>query len=596
MRPVLAALLVLATAPVAYAQTDAPAAGGPAAAPEATATPVAATSCLKCHADADMVGEDLAKIVPAFEHDVHRQAGLSCQDCHGGNPDPAVADDPDAAMDPHFRSHPFVGAPDRTQIPGFCGRCHSDPDFMRRYRPGLRVDQEKEYWTSRHGQALRHGDTKVATCVDCHGTHGILSPKDPASPVYPTHVAETCRACHGSAEHMAGYRRDDGSPLPIDQYALWRQSVHAQALLDKGDLSAPTCNDCHGNHGAVPPGLDSIAYVCGQCHGRESELFRASPKVKLFAAHNEMLKDAGPQACAACHDAPEPAASVRGIHTFSECVTCHGNHAVIRPSVAMLGPLPDTPCAFCHQKPEQLTGSFTEPAAVSTHFAAVRGELLGRVPPELDADGRFDWLVDRALELPFHNEVDENGKQTLRPEFARLFEKFRIGKRHFTYEDPATGKPVVGRVRSCGDCHAPASASSAGGEGAASGGATAAAFLDGMWGLTSVTARSERILLRAHQGGVQTKAAQAAIDQAVDDQIQLEVLVHTFSAAPDGTFAKRQKQGLEQAQKAYTSGVTALGEVAARRRGLVIFLVLVVLLVVAIGLKIRSLPPAGDRG
>ncbi len=579
MRPLLAFALLLAVAPVAGARAA------------ATDTAPATTSCLSCHGNAENVDESSVQIVRAFEHDVHRQAGLSCQDCHGGNPDPAVSDDMDAAMDPGFRPHPFVGAPARTAIPDFCGRCHSDPDYMRRFRPGLRVDQEQEYWTSRHGQALRHGDRKVATCVDCHGTHGILAPGDPASPVYPTHVAETCRACHGSAEHMAGYQRDDGTPLPIDQYALWRQSVHAQALLEKGDLSAPTCNDCHGNHGAVPPGLDSIAFVCGQCHGRESELFRASPKSRLFAEHNEMLADAGPRACAACHDPPEPAAKVTGIHTFSECVTCHGNHAVIRPSVAMLGPLPDTPCAFCHQKPEGLAGGFAEPAAVSAHFAAVRAELLKQAPTDLDPDGRFDWLVDRALDLPFHNQVEENGQQTPRPEFARLFAKFRIGKRHFTYEDPATGQPAVGRVRSCGDCHAVPD----GGAAASIGGSTAQAFLDGMWGLTSVTARSERILLRAHRGGVETRAAQSAIDQAVDDQIQLEVLVHTFSTAPDGPFAAQQKKGLEQAEKAYSSGIAALGEVAARRRGLVVFLVLVVLLLVALGLKIHFLPAPRER-
>ena len=34
-----------------------------------------------------------------------------------------------------------------------------------------------------------------------------------------------------------------GQPLPIDQYARWRESVHADSLLVREDLSAPTCND-----------------------------------------------------------------------------------------------------------------------------------------------------------------------------------------------------------------------------------------------------------------------------------------------------------------------------------------------------------------
>ena len=53
----------------------------------------------------------------------------------------------------------------------------------------------------------------------------------------------------------------------------WRQSVHGQALLEKGDLTAPACNDCHGNHGAMPPGVDSVANACGTCHGKIANLF-----------------------------------------------------------------------------------------------------------------------------------------------------------------------------------------------------------------------------------------------------------------------------------------------------------------------------------
>ena len=77
----------------------------------------------------------------------------------------------------------------------------------------------------------------------------------------------------------------------MDQLARWQQSVHARALVERGDLSAPTCNDCHGNHGAMPPGVESVTFVCGQCHGREASLFRASAKHEGFVAHNEMFRE-----------------------------------------------------------------------------------------------------------------------------------------------------------------------------------------------------------------------------------------------------------------------------------------------------------------
>ena len=47
------------------------------------------SACILCHQDVDLLGEESAAIVEAFQGDVHRDAGLSCHDCHGGNPDPA---------------------------------------------------------------------------------------------------------------------------------------------------------------------------------------------------------------------------------------------------------------------------------------------------------------------------------------------------------------------------------------------------------------------------------------------------------------------------------------------------------------------------
>jgi len=237
------------------------------------------TACETCHADGDLFEQAGLQMIEDFHAGAHAAAGLSCHDCHGGNPDPAVADDMMAAMDENFSDNPYVGTPERGAIPGFCGRCHSDPSYMKRFKPDARVDQEREYWTSRHGEALQEGDINVATCIDCHGTHGILQADSPDSMVFPTQVAETCRGCHGDTDRMSGYTLPNGQPLPIDQYARWRQSVHAENLLVKEDLTAPTCNDCHGNHGAAPPGLDSVAFVCGQCHGREAEMFRQSPKM-----------------------------------------------------------------------------------------------------------------------------------------------------------------------------------------------------------------------------------------------------------------------------------------------------------------------------
>ncbi len=559
------------------------------AAPAVAAAP-ARTSCTACHADPSLFEGAAARIVAAFGGDVHAEVGLSCQNCHGGNPDPALAEDP-SAMDPAFAANPYRGAPARRDIPAFCGRCHSDPAYMKRFRPDMRVDQEREYWTSRHGQALAHGDQKVATCVDCHQVHGILRIGDPRSPVHPKRVAETCRSCHADARRMAGYKLPDGRPLPIDQYALWRRSVHAQALLEREDLSAPTCNDCHGNHGATPPGVGSVAFVCGQCHGREADLFQASPKHQGFQNHNDLLATAGDQGCAACHEPPEPQAAVKTIHGFTECTTCHTNHAVVRPTVAMLSGLPETPCAFCHEGSGPLAKTVPEPAAKWQNYQRMRATLLAAAARQnRRGEDRFDWLVDQALALPNHNVTEgaaAAGGRRLRPEFERLFTKFRIGKVRFEYEDPATGRPVRAAVVRCADCHSPSPVLA----GEPAGLRTGEAMLARMRELTALTARAERILLQARRGGVETRKALQEIDGAIDDQIELEVLVHSFASRRGGAFVKKQQEGIAHARAALAAGQQALDELAYRRKGLGVSLGLIVMVLIGLALKIREMPP-----
>ena len=70
--------------------------------------------------------------------------------------------------------------------------------------------------------------------------------------------------------------------------------MHGKALLDKGDLSAPTCNNCHGNHGAAPPQTGSVVYACGTCHGKIAKLFEDTKMRHKFETE-------GLPGCATCH-------------------------------------------------------------------------------------------------------------------------------------------------------------------------------------------------------------------------------------------------------------------------------------------------------
>jgi hypothetical protein len=387
--------------------------------------------------------------------------------------------------------------------------------------------------------------------------HDIRRKNDPDAPVYATHVAETCSRCHSDAKRMASYA------IPTDQFARWRISVHAKAMFDKNDLTAPTCNDCHGNHGATPPGVESVSFVCGNCHGREAELFRASAKIDGWVQHNELL--AAGSKCGDCHD--DARAKLTMTH-FTECVTCHENHAVVRPNVAMIGVLPDVPCAFCHEGAGELASLVPEPPKKASHYRELRDNLLAAAAKQkLTGDARFDWLVDQAQGLPTHRN---------RPEFARLFEKFRIGKTHYSFRD-AQGREVKVAVRRCGDCHV---------DGDAAGWTNARHYVAATRSLTSMIARAERIQLAAHRGGVETRNARVELDGAIDNQIELETLVHTFGPAE---VTKKKEEGLGHARAALLSAQTSLEELGYRRRGLLVALGIIIAVLIALALKIRTL-------
>ena len=218
----------------------------------------------------------------------------------------------------------------------------------------------------------------------------------------------------------------------------------------------------------------------------------------------------------------------------------------------------------------------------------MRDALLAEARAQnLEGDARFDWLVDQAGTLPTHTlqgSTAEGAAPELRPEFARLFQKFRIGKTSYTFTDPASGKEVRESLIRCTMCHGESPASGADPVGYN----TAKGALAAMEDLTGRTAKAERVFLTARRGGVEVADAMLELDKAVDSQIELEVLMHTFSIAPDGAFAKKHTEGIQHADSALVSGRGALRELGHRRGGLGVALIFVALTLVALALKIRD--------
>ena len=281
-------------------------------------------SCLDCHAD---LPEPLGVSRETYSQNVHALKGLNCTACHGGD---AESDDPEKAMS---RSAGWKGKIERKQIPELCASCHADAEQMKKYNPGLRVDQFQQYKTSMHGIKWARGDTKVAVCTDCHGVHDLRTPSDPRSTVHPTNVATTCSHCHADAEYMKPYG------IKTDQFANYQQSVHRDAMAVRGDLSAPTCTTCHGNHGATPPGVANVTNVCSNCHVFQAQLFEKSPHKDAFATMG-----------------------------LPGCVTCHSNHYIKHPTDDMIGTGRHAVCIQCHTDDD---AGFKQAQAMNAHLVSL---------------------------------------------------------------------------------------------------------------------------------------------------------------------------------------------------------------------------------
>jgi len=324
---VAAALLAgwLATAVAASAPArDATRRAAPAATP-------AAGLCGVCH-PAERV---------AHERSAHAAEDVACTDCHGGN---ARTLDQGAAHGGDFR-----GAIRHADEPRLCASCHSDVERMRPY--DLPVDQWALYQTSGHGRLLARGDTRVAVCSSCHGAHEIRAASDPASRTYDLNIARTCGTCHGDSAMMAS------RPEAGRAWQDYQASVHAKALHEKGNRQAPTCVSCHGVHGAAPPQTGDVGKVCGLCHTAERRWFADGAHGRRMAA--------------------------RG---FSQCASCHGDHAIEAAQPARL----ETQCANCHGggSPQERLGQ------------AMYGQWK-RARDELD---RAEATIARAAQVPLRTE------------------------------------------------------------------------------------------------------------------------------------------------------------------------------------------------
>lgn len=560
-----ASVLAIALGPIGAAAQDAATSG---------AVAVSKSSCVKCHAGID--DDDLSAPAKLWAEDVHAAAGLSCPDCHGGDatPYPSIDDEDERAEVAMSDSAGFQSPPDRLEVADFCARCHSDPDYMKRFNPALRVDQLTEYRTSVHGILNAKGDRTPATCIDCHGAHGIQHVNSPKSPAYATNVPKLCSGCHSDAKKMEPYG------IKTNQFELYMKSVHSAALFDAGDLSAPACNDCHGNHGATPPQVESVANVCGHCHGREGKLFHESAKRPLFAE--------------------------RGL---PDCMTCHDHHLVRHPTPELIhGSSAPTVSAGTVDGVDPFAATVPRLAAGDSVTATWRVVLRPHIPPadvrwahrvEVMAGGSPDTLRLGATVRP--GAADAGAPRETPPGTAlsarlaveslpglpvetgdafRLDLVVRAGEsavENVRIRDVPGEAVLPHRGSACLNCHTRGDSCDVVSE----------QMYAALHTLDRGVREGEALLHRAELAGMEVSKPQFDLKRnGITAAVEAKALIHSFDY--DRLIA-RAADGQKAATAARQAGEAALEEIQVRRRGLAVSLVLVAAVLLGLALKIREI-------
>ena len=234
----------------------------------------------------------------------HEDLAPGCASCHGGHDILPVSQ----RNAPQHRLNSLF----------LCGNCHAkhkeEPSGM---DPKQRVSA---YLASTHARGItKAGLVWAATCVDCHGAHGVHPAGDPRSSVSRENVPDTCAKCHEGVKET------------------YNTSIHGK-LFAEGDERAPVCTDCHTAHSitrADTPGfMLDVINECGQCHDspdRNGDRLGTYYKSYRSSYHGQITQLGSTRGarCSDCHGAhdilplDDPNSKVSKANLVATCGTCH---------------------------------------------------------------------------------------------------------------------------------------------------------------------------------------------------------------------------------------------------------------------------------
>jgi cytochrome c553 len=135
-----------------------------------------ANSCIECHGKPSLLvtNKKLHKYFRDWVLSIHALEGVTCVDCHGGNPD---STDKKKAHGKDIKQ--LLSPVEYEQISVTCGKCHEE--------------NAENYKKSKHYRILTEKGRShlTPTCVTCHGSINTSVPKSDA-------IANICVYCHNA--------------------------------------------------------------------------------------------------------------------------------------------------------------------------------------------------------------------------------------------------------------------------------------------------------------------------------------------------------------------------------------------------------------
>jgi formate dehydrogenase gamma subunit len=254
--------------------------------------------CLACHAEQSLSMEKNGKTVSLFVNETSfkksAHGDLECVACHESfKPDDI----------PHAKRIKQVD----------CLNCHDGEKFA-------------HYNESVH-ERLTNAGRPAAQCADCHSTHTIQKISDKDSLARKEFGVGICTKCHNETK------------------STYLASSHGVAL-ETGIKGAPTCIDCHGEHGvqsSTAEGANTsrkkVAAMCLSCHLDNPEVrAKVGPSAGFVlsyekSVHGQAVQHGNDMAatCTDCHGSHEmrkgadPSSKVAKKHMAETCGQCHAD-------------------------------------------------------------------------------------------------------------------------------------------------------------------------------------------------------------------------------------------------------------------------------